>query len=100
MRTSSRCGYDPGDRPLNAEVRDRPLNGESEGDACDGERAADALHCPSIDSELFGRQAAGFFLKSLRSWRPCGRRRGKSWPVVRESRRIGALTRCAPCLAV
>jgi hypothetical protein len=24
---------------------------------------------------------------------PCGRRRGKSWPVVREPRRVGALNR-------
>ena len=40
-----------------------------------------------------GGKPLDFFLKSLRSWRPCGRRRGKSWPVVREPRRVGALNR-------
>ena len=40
-------------------------------DACGGERAADPLHCPGIDSELFGNDAhtgphAELFAKSCR----------------------------------
>jgi hypothetical protein len=45
-------------------------------DACGGERAADPLHCPGIDSELFGNDthtgspgAARAYLNSLRHLR-------------------------------
>src|SRR5262249_26876583 len=34
------------------------VHGSDEGDACGGERAAGPLHCPGIDSELFGNDAA------------------------------------------
>ena len=50
------------DEPGGAEARLKPAGfaeslGYGRGDACGGERAANPLHCPGIDSELFGNDA-------------------------------------------